>query len=97
MEEAGLRTQLVSLDDVLLEEPVTMINMDIEGSELPALKGAKRLIERWRPMLAVSIYHSTEQFFSVPAYIIERFPFYRFYLDLHTTITDDCVFYAVPR
>lgn len=96
-EEAGFQAELVALDDVLLDEPVTMINMDIEGSELPALKGAERLIDRYHPMLAVSIYHSTEQFFSVPAYIIDRFPFYRFYLGLHTTITDDCVFYAVPK
>lgn len=97
MEEGEFKTSLVSLDDVLADEPVTMINMDIEGSELQALKGAEWLIKKWHPMLAVSIYHSTEQFFSVPAYIIDKFPFYKFYLGLHTTITDDCVFYAVPR
>lgn len=88
--------QLVALDDFLDGEAVTMIKMDIENSELNALMGATKIIEREHPILAISIYHSTEEFFRVPLYILEQFPFYKLYLDLHTTITDDVVLYAIP-
>jgi FkbM family methyltransferase len=89
-------TRLVSLDDELKGEKITLINMDIENSELQALIGAEKLIREHHPMLAISIYHSTEQFFKVPLYILEKFPFYKLYLRQHTTITDDTVLYAVP-
>lgn len=88
--------QLAALDEILEKEEVTMIKMDIEDSELPALMGAKQLIQKNHPILAVSIYHSTEQFFKVPLYILDNFPFYRLYMGLHTTVTDDTVLYAVP-
>ena len=43
--------------------------MDIEGAELPALKGAERSIKRYRPNLAISIYHSLDDFLDIPEYI----------------------------
>lgn len=89
--------ELVALDEILKSEKVTMIKMDIENSELPALVGARQLIEKYHPALAISIYHSTEQFFKVPCYILDHFPFYKLYLGLHTTVTDDTVLYAVPN
>lgn len=88
--------QLAVLDEILENEEVTMIKMDIEDSELPALVGAGKLIQKNHPILAVSIYHSTQQFFKVPLYILDNFPFYRLYMGLHTTVTDDTVLYAVP-
>lgn len=87
---------LVPLDEALKNERITMIKMDIENSELEALMGAERLINENHPMLAISIYHSTEQFFRVPLYILKKFPFYKLYLRQHTTITDDTVLYAIP-
>lgn len=88
--------RLVSLDKEINGQKITLINMDIENSELQALIGAEQLIREHHPMLAISIYHSTEQFFRVPLYILEKFPFYKLYLRQHTTITDDTVLYAVP-
>lgn len=41
--------------------------------------------------------YSTEQFLKIPNYIIDKYPFYDLYLDLHTTITDDAVLYAIPK
>ena len=94
-EDRGEPVELISLDEALVNGKVTYINMDVEGSELEALKGAKQLIKKYKPKLAISIYHSTEQFFEVPRYIIREFPFYKLKLRQHTTITDDTVLYAV--
>ena len=88
---------LVSLDEELMDEKVSMINMDIEGAELDALVGADSIIHSNKPTLAISVYHSTEQFFSIPLYLIDRYPFYSFALRAHTTITDDTILYAIPR
>ena len=38
-------------------EKVDFIKMDIEGSEANALRGARHVLERWKPRLALSGYH----------------------------------------
>lgn len=56
--QAGEEIQLVALDDLMEQEnpqdlPVSFIKLDIEGSELAAIRGAERTIRRWRPLLLV--------------------------------------------
>ena len=63
--------QVVRIDDVI-EDKVTYIKMDIEGMELLALKGAKRLIQNYKPMLAISIYHRTDDVVQIPQYVINE-------------------------
>jgi FkbM family methyltransferase len=49
----------VSLDDCSLcsRRPVDFIKMDVEGAELQALKGARKLIDAWHPCMIVELHY----------------------------------------
>ncbi len=71
-----------SIDEELLTDPrkVTMIKMDIEGAEMKALDGAKGIIHRDRPVLAICVYHRPEDIFAIQRKIQEWNMDYKFYL-----------------
>lgn len=50
----------LSLDTVFRDKKIDFIKMDIEGAEGKALQGARRLIERCVPKMAVCTYHNRE-------------------------------------
>ena len=65
-----VQVQTTTIDCVAKDEPdVTFIKMDIEGSELAALKGAEQTIRRCRPKLAICVYHKMEDIIEIPQYI----------------------------
>ncbi len=81
--------------DELIEDKVTFIKMDIEGCELRALKGAENSIKKYRPKLAICIYHKYEDILEIPEYLMSLNLNYRFYMRHHTMSVDETVFYAV--
>ena len=76
-------------------DKITMIKMDIEGSELEALKGAKKTIQRDKPKLAICIYHKPEDMADIPLYIKELVPEYKLYIRHHSNFATETVLYAV--
>jgi FkbM family methyltransferase len=76
---------------------IDFIKMDIEGSELAALRGAEASIRRWRPKLAISLYHRPEDFFAIPAWIDSLGLGYRFYLDHYSIHHEETVLYAIAH
>ena len=59
--------------------PVTMIKMDIEGSEMKALDGAKRIIKTYLPKLYVCAYHRNEDLFALGKKILSLNDKYKLY------------------
>lgn len=94
-EQGDIKIEVVGIDEVLKGERVTFIKMDIEGSELEALKGAENTIKNFKPKLAISLYHKKEDLFEIPAYLLEIQPEYKFYIRHYTTTTDETVLYAI--
>ncbi len=54
--------------------------MDIEGSEYEALLGLKNKIKKYKPKLAISVYHNNDHLWQIPKLIYELNPDYKFYL-----------------
>lgn len=102
MEDAEDEIKVVSIDDYNKEgdlENVTVIKMDIEGSELDALKGAEELLRNRVPKLAICIYHKNDDIISIPLYIASlelKGKRYKFYLRQHSFSVEETVLYAIP-
>lgn len=96
-ETGSVKVSIASLDELLINQPVDFIKMDIEGSEKDALNGAKGIISRYAPLLAISIYHSLRDFFEVPQLIRKLYPSCKLYLRSHNDSFHDTVCYAVPE
>lgn len=73
------------------------IKMDIEGAELSALKGGMEIIKKYRPQLAISIYHSSEDFVNIPLYLSENLENYKFRIGHYSDTIIETVLYAIPN
>ncbi len=86
--------QCVTIDDALPGFAPTFISMDIEGSEMAALRGAKCTIQEQKPDLGICVYHCPSHFWEIPNYLKALNPNYRFYLRNHTGYIYETVLYA---
>jgi len=77
-------------------ERVDLIKFDIEGAELAALHGAEATLRRFRPTLAMSVYHRLRDFWEIADYIDGLKLGYRFYLDHFTIHSEETVLFALP-
>lgn len=90
---------LRSLDSLVAKGEVPafhFLKMDIEGSELAALKGAAASIRKFRPKLAISLYHKPNDIFEIPFFILENFRFYEMYIGHYTIHNEETVLYCKP-
>ena len=89
-----------TIDDTVASngiDKIDFIKMDIEGAELNALRGAEKSLRRFRPKLAISLYHSLEDFETIPRYIDSLNLNYDFYLEHHTIYENETVLFCVPK
>lgn len=91
----GDTIETVRLDDVI-EDEITFLKMDIEGAELEALEGARELIERYHPKLAVCVYHKREDLIAIPQFIKSLRVKYALYLRGYFSYVSEVVLYAIP-
>lgn len=89
------RVSATSIDDVLDGEKVTFIKLDVEGSELETLIGAEKSIRKYKPRLAVSVYHKPEDLWVLAEYIISLDLDYKLYMRHYTTCNYETVLYAL--
>jgi trehalose-6-phosphate synthase len=87
----------VSIDDFVKKNNIAVdfIKMDIEGSEIAALKGAKETIKKYKPKLAICIYHKLTDFYYIPKFIQSLNKHYKFYLEHHSKYLIETVLYCI--
>lgn len=76
---------------------MNFIKLDVEGAELESLRGARESIRRFKPKLAVSLYHKPNDIFEIILYAKENFPFYSCYIDHYSIHAEETVLYCTPK
>jgi FkbM family methyltransferase len=86
-----------SIDDFVKEkniEKIDFIKLDIEGAEMKCLEGAQNTIKKYKPKLAICVYHKDYDMVEIPQYIKQLLPEYKLFLKHHTTSYGETVLYC---
>ncbi|HEY1405881.1 MAG TPA: FkbM family methyltransferase [Spirochaetota bacterium] len=89
MEDCGMNTEpvtnsapveIVTLDEFASKsgvEYISFIKIDTEGYEMNVLKGAREIIKKHKPVIAISSYHKPEDITEIPAFLYSLRPDYK--------------------
>lgn len=80
--------------DFLKDVIFTYIKLDIEGFEKQALTGARKTINKYKPKLAICVYHNIEDLWEIPYLINKIKKNYKFHLRHYTNFLFDTICYA---
>lgn len=96
-EEGEVAVEVTSIDHYFSDKELvpTIIKMDIEGSELEALKGAENIIRQYKPKLAICIYHKPQDLYEIPQFIKSCRSDYKLYIRHYTDTFAELVMYAI--
>lgn len=95
----GKGTQSVEVDTVdnIVNERVHYIKLDIEGAEQDAIDGARETIKKYKPILAVCIYHKAEDWYKIPQKVLAMEKNYNVYLRHYMEGIFESVMYFIPK
>lgn len=92
--DGDITIEVDSLDN-LIDQPITFLKMDIEGFEMNALNGAVGTIKKYKPTLAICLYHKYTDFVDIPEFILNLDLGYKFYVRHHSVNFSETVMYAI--
>jgi FkbM family methyltransferase len=95
--EGETYAQGIALDSLVLAGGPTLICLDIEGSEFDALQGATGTLSRYRPDLAICVYHAVDHLWRIPLFIDSLQLGYKFTLRNYTGFMAETVLYASTK
>ena len=87
----------ISIDDFVTINNITkldFIKMDIEGAEPLALKGAINTIKKFKPKLAIAIYHSLDDLVNIPKWLNNTDLGYEFYIGHYKIHQEETILFA---
>lgn len=87
--------RIETLDRLFAETRIDFIKIDIEGHDPAALEGARAVLNRDRPGLAVAAYHAPDHLWRIPALLDALCPGYRIYLGHHPAAAYECELFCV--
>ena len=77
--QGSFDTECSTLDELLASYMPTFIKMDIEGAEIDAIMGARKVIGKGSPILAICMYHKQEHLWKIPLLLRALSDQYKFY------------------
>lgn len=87
----------VNTIDNLIDEKIDFIKLDIEGAEQDAIEGAKQTIKKYKPILAICIYHKAQDWYMVPKKVLAIESEYDIYLRHYMEGIYETVMYFIPK
>ncbi|MFT3811645.1 MAG: FkbM family methyltransferase [Micropepsaceae bacterium] len=87
--------RIETIDRLFANDAVDFIKIDIEGHDPAALEGARAVLNRDRPGLAIAAYHAPEHLWRIPALIDALCPGYRIFLGHHPAAAYECELFCV--
>lgn len=91
----SIKVRVTTLDKMLGRAP-SYIKMDIEGAELEALWGARKLIKEHSPVLAICAYHTSDHLWQIPLLVHALNPTYKCFFRRYAEGAFEIVWYFVP-
>lgn len=80
---------------------IDYIKIDVEGAEQHILEGAKETIKKFRPSLAIAVYHGgklfMEDFYKVPIFVKEITEGYKYYIRTFSPWGGETILFCKPR
>lgn len=81
--------------DKIVDCKIDFIKLDIEGAEINAIEGARSIIKRFHPMMAICVYHNQNDFLEIPRLIKLINPSYKVFLRHYTQGVFETVMYFI--
>lgn len=78
--EHNFQAQNIDTIDNLIKDRVDFIKLDIEGAEQDAIDGAKQTIKKYKPILAICIYHKAQDWYKIPEKVLKINKEYKVYV-----------------
>lgn len=91
---------VTSIDQFVNENEIhkiDFIKLDVEGSEIETLKGAIQTISKFKPNLAISLYHHPHHLFYIPIFLNNLEESYKFYIGHHQTTLHETILYGIMK
>ncbi len=84
-EKGRMKINSFTVDEIIKKEKLSeneqlVIKFDVEGNELKALQGARNTIEKHKPLMFISCYHRSEDYFTLPLKVFSINNNYRLYM-----------------
>ena len=87
-------SEVLTLDAYLAGKPITFLKADVEGMEMPLLRGAQQTIKKYKPKMALCVYHYPSDLYEIAEYVRQLVPEYQFRLRQHAPLFGDFVLYC---
>jgi FkbM family methyltransferase len=96
--KTGEKVPVQTLDTLLSDAAkVDYVKIDIEGDEPKVLKGARGLLNKHKPDLAVAGYHLPEHLWTLPILLDSLQPGYKIFVGHHPSAPYECEFFCSAR